>query len=412
MCSKGQRYGTILSFSLLFVVLFSILLDGSTNLFYALEAASGSSLSINFDSPVGILAAICFIFNYALMYLNYALPYGFTTFALVTIICILIDIIRYRKLSLLMVLTMVSMVLVMVYGLTNQWMVLVISMLIGLILFDQTYFLNKTYDLPYAFKGLLSDYIALFVGYHVQDHAKMDICHYHTIKSHHWMVSPVAVTVINCLLYLVNIITLGLSYGLTIHIKAKMMISSLSIQNQHLIYQGKWVVWLIKGIKWWIFTGFTLGFYWLCGCVQLDKIDTLTSQIHFESDDSNASFFDGTMFDYSLIHLFGMVLTILSFGLLYPLYQTISNRYLINHMVIDGFRLVDGSSLKSYIFHWIWCYPLLIITLGLFHGYDQLGQWIKANDKIGFDDDPYLYQANESYVSASEALKGGIISHA
>lgn len=408
MCSKGQRYGSILSFALIFVLLFALLCNGSSILLDYLEAAGGQKLSINFDSSLSGLATFCFIFNYALMYLQYALPYGLITLALIAILCVLMDIIRYRKFTVLMGLTILSMVFIIAYGMTSQWLFLVVSLFIGLILFDQTYLLNKTYDSHYAFKGIVADYMALFVGFNVKDDVQMDLLHRQAMKARNPMVKPMYLTLINILLYLLTILTLGLAYGLTIHIKAKVMIKHLTIQNQSVIYQGKWFTWFIKGIKWWLFTVLTMGLYWLLGGITLDKADTLASLCHFDSDQTMPSFFDGTMTDFGWIHLFSIGITILSLGILYPIGSTMVSRYLINHTVIDGIRLVDGSSVKYRFFHWVWCYPLLILTLGLFHGYDQVGQLINANQKIDFDDDPYLYANDESFADSPLTLKGAL----
>ena len=400
MCSKGQRYGTILSFTLIFIVGFDLLSFLSSEIFYALEAASGSFLSINFTSPLGPLCVFFFLIHYALLYLGYALPFVIAMMAAISAILVLIDFLSYRRCTLLMGLTMVSLMCVFAYGITDSTFLLVAALLIGIILFDQTYFLNKSYDQPYAFDGLLADYGALFFGFTVEGNQENDVLHRHAMQDASIQAQNVRLIVFSIATYVLSVISLGLAYGWCVHLNMKQTIRYRKLNGWTMTYDGKAIYWFIKGLKWWFFTVLTCGVYWLIGCIALDKTATLATQCHIENG-SNPSFFDGTMMDYGLIHVFGMVLTIVSLGMLYPIYSTMSSRYLINHTVIDGYRLIDQRTLKSQCMHWLWCYPLLIVSVGLFSGYDAIGNLIHDNAMIGIDHQPFLYASDEVLSDAS-----------
>ena len=400
MCSKGQRYSTILSFTLIFVIGFSLLSSLSSMLFFTLENATDSSLSINFNHPLGALCAFFFLIHYAFLYLGYALPFVLCFLAMITALLVLVDILRYRRSTWLMGLAMVTCLCVFGYGLLSSIVLLIVAFVIGIVLLDQTYFLNKTYDQPYDISGLFDDYAALFIGFKVQGDPNMDVLHRQALSDASIQTEKVRLICFHMATYALSVVTLGLAYGLCVHLNMKQTIAYRKINGLTMTYEGKAIGWLCKGLKWWVCTVLTCGIYWLIGCIAYDKAATLAEQCHIENG-SSSSFLDGTMMDYGLIHLFGMVITIASLGILYPLYASASNRYLINHTVIDGYRLMDGQTLKYRCIHWLWCYPLLIITFGLFSGYDALGNLIHDNASIMIDENPYLYASNEELLDAS-----------
>ena len=396
MVSKGQRYTTIISFSLIGVLLLYLCDDLTTALFVAFENASGSSLSINLNAPFGLACGICFLLHYVFMYTIYGLPMVLMVISLVCGAMVLIDIIRYRKLTVLMVLSVLSMVSVFYYGYTDHLYALFIALAIGLILFDQTYFLQRRYDQPYALAGLASDYMALFIGFKTNGKTTMDLGYIHVAQQSRLSYPKVKLAILNIVLILLSIISLGTLYGLTIHYRLKWSMSYRLIDGKEIVYNGKWYRWFIKGLKWVVFTLLTLGLYPLLGFIKMDQVNTMIECLHFsDANENDQSFSDMNMMDYLWIHTLGMIITIVSFGLLYPVYKTTSDHYLINHCVIDGYRLIDTASLKTNFIQWVWQYPLMIITIGCYRGIDHAIAIPWYNQCIHVDDDPLIYARDE-----------------
>lgn len=78
------------------------------------------------------------------------------------------------------------------------------------------------------------------------------------------------------------------------------------------------------------------------------------------------SFFDGGLFALIGWSLLGGILTICSFGLLYPWALCLVYGWKINHTVIDGHRMRFNGSAIGLFGNWIKWLLLIIITLGIY----------------------------------------------
>lgn len=79
-----------------------------------------------------------------------------------------------------------------------------------------------------------------------------------------------------------------------------------------------------------------------------------------------SSYFDGGLFHYILLFLFGTFITVISFGILYPWSLTMIYRWRIEHTVIEGRRLEFHGTALGLFGHWIKWLFLTLITLGIY----------------------------------------------
>lgn len=93
------------------------------------------------------------------------------------------------------------------------------------------------------------------------------------------------------------------------------------------------------------------------------------------------SFFDGGLISYIGWFLLGLIVTVLSLGILYPWAVVMLYGWKINHTVIDGHRMHFNGTALGLFGHWIKWWFLTIITLGIygFWVFIKLEDWKAAN---------------------------------
>lgn len=91
-----------------------------------------------------------------------------------------------------------------------------------------------------------------------------------------------------------------------------------------------------------------------------------TVRFGVEQKNGRTSFFDGGLFELILWSIIGIIVTILSFGLLYPWVLCRLMAWKIDHTVIDGKRMVFSGSAFSLYGNWLKWWVLTIITLGIY----------------------------------------------
>lgn len=81
---------------------------------------------------------------------------------------------------------------------------------------------------------------------------------------------------------------------------------------------------------------------------------------------NNESYFDGGLLSLIGVNLLGILITVISFGILYPWAVCLSFGWKINHTVIEGRRLRFIGQPMSLFFNWIKWLLLTIVTLGIY----------------------------------------------
>jgi uncharacterized membrane protein YjgN (DUF898 family) len=80
----------------------------------------------------------------------------------------------------------------------------------------------------------------------------------------------------------------------------------------------------------------------------------------------NRSYFDGGLFGLIGIQILGFLITVFSFGILYPWAIVMILQWKTRHTVIDGQRLRFEGTALGLFGQWIKWLLLIIITLGIY----------------------------------------------
>jgi len=78
------------------------------------------------------------------------------------------------------------------------------------------------------------------------------------------------------------------------------------------------------------------------------------------------SYFDGGLFKYIALRIFGLFITIITLGICLPWSYTMIYRWKIEHTVINGRRLKFSGSAIGLFGLWIKWWFFIIITLGIY----------------------------------------------
>jgi hypothetical protein len=81
--------------------------------------------------------------------------------------------------------------------------------------------------------------------------------------------------------------------------------------------------------------------------------------------------FDGGAGSYLAISLLGLLVTVFSLGLLYPLAYVLRLRWRVEHTLIEGRRMRFTGTGPGLLGMWIKCWFLIVVTLGLY------GFWVR-----------------------------------
>lgn len=93
------------------------------------------------------------------------------------------------------------------------------------------------------------------------------------------------------------------------------------------------------------------------------------------------SYFDGGLFQLIGYRILGIIVTVFTLGICYPLAFTMVYRWEAKHTVIEGRRLRFEGSALGLFGHWIKWWLLTIITFGIYGFWlsIKLKQWITSH---------------------------------
>lgn len=193
---------------------------------------------------------------------------------------------------------------------------------------------------------------------------------------------------------LVTICTLGICYPFAMCFVYKWQMKHTKINGKQLVFDGKGHQLLGRWILWMLLSIITLGIYTLWIPVQKNK--WIVKHTHYKDtevqEENNKSQFTGSTLQYVGWLLLGTILTICSFGLLYPCALCLMYNWRIKHTVIDGDNMeFDGKSMQLWGL-WIKWVLLSIITLGIYSLWIPISllKWeTKHTNKKGLSQKPY-----------------------
>lgn len=168
------------------------------------------------------------------------------------------------------------------------------------------------------------------------------------------------------LAFLITCVTLGIAYPW-----AKCMLYN--YQFKHTVYNGKRLKFegtggdlFVNMFKWAFFTLITCGIYSFF--IPVSKTKWVISNLHFEDEDhiTGESYFDGNTFQLIGVNIVCILLTLISFGLLYPFAVCYRLKWINKHAIINRKRLIfKGKSLNLWGKYLLWIF-LTMITFGIF----------------------------------------------
>lgn len=148
-------------------------------------------------------------------------------------------------------------------------------------------------------------------------------------------------------------------------------------QLKHTVYNGKRLKFegtggdlFVNMFKWIFFTIITLGIY--AFFIPVRKTRWVISNIHYEDENftEGESFFDGKTIQLICVNILCKLLTIISFGLLYPFTVCYKLKWINKHTIINRKKLVFTGKATSLFGKYILWWFLTIITFGIF------GLWV------------------------------------
>lgn len=194
--------------------------------------------------------------------------------------------------------------------------------------------------------------------------------------------------------FIVTLFTLGIGYPFALCFVYRWQMKHTKINGKQLVFDGKGYQLLGKWILWMLLSIITLGIYTLWIPVQKNK--WIIKHTHYKDtqvqEENNQSQFTGSTLQYIGWLLLGTILTICSFGLLYPCALCLMYNWRIKNTVIDGDNMeFDGKSMQLWGL-WIKWILLSIITLGIYSLWIPISllKWeTKHTNKKGLSAKPY-----------------------
>ena len=146
-----------------------------------------------------------------------------------------------------------------------------------------------------------------------------------------------------------------------------------SWEIKHTVYNGKRLKFVGTGgdlfvnmFKWLFFTIITLGIYSLF--IPIKKTKWIASNTHFEDEPyvKEDSYFDGNTLQLIGINILTYMITLFSFGLLFPFATCVKIGWIAKHTVINRKKIVfDGKGYQLWGKYILWSF-LTVITFGIF----------------------------------------------
>lgn len=142
---------------------------------------------------------------------------------------------------------------------------------------------------------------------------------------------------------------------------------------EHTVYNGKRLKFngtgaslFVQKFKWIFFSIITLGIYILW--IPVKKQKWIASNTYFENEPNTKgdSCFTGGLLGLIGVNLFCKLLTLISFGILYPFGLCYKQRWIAKHTVINRKKIVFDGKAVSLIGHYLLWWFLCIITFGIY----------------------------------------------
>ena len=170
----------------------------------------------------------------------------------------------------------------------------------------------------------------------------------------------------NFLRIVLTVCTFGIGYAWGECLYLKYKLGHTVLNEKRLKFEGDGSQLFVENFKWAFLTLITFGIYGLW--VPVKRINWVVSNIHFEDEEFNAA---DTVFYGSMLRLLGInilctLITIISFGILFPVAECIKLRWLAKNTIINNRRVqFRGKALSLYGKYISWAF-LTLITLGIY----------------------------------------------
>lgn len=181
---------------------------------------------------------------------------------------------------------------------------------------------------------------------------------------------------------------------------------------EHTVYNGKRLKFngtgaslFVQKFKWILFSIITFGIYALW--IPVKKQKWIASNTYFENEPytKGDSCFTGGLLGLIGVNLFCKLLTLISFGILYPFGICYKQRWIAKHTVINRKKIVFDGKAVSLIGHYLLWWFLCIITFGIYALWLPINitKWYTKNTHIKLKDE------EEPKLSVAPAILGVLL---
>lgn len=208
--------------------------------------------------------------------------------------------------------------------------------------------------------------------------------------------------------FLITIFTLGIASAWAEKFIIAYKIEHTVYNGKRLKFEGTGASLFVQIFKWVFFTIITFGIYSLW--IPLKKENWIYSNTHYENEEftKGDSYFDGKLLGLIGVNILTNLLTIISFGLLFPFVICYKQKWLAKHTIINRKKLVFSGTSLSLIGNYLLWWFLTIITFGIFGLWlpIKIWKWQAKNTHIKLKDEK---EEKTSFVPALVAIILGII---
>lgn len=181
---------------------------------------------------------------------------------------------------------------------------------------------------------------------------------------------------------------------------------------EHTVYNGKRLKFngtgaslFVQKFKWIFFSIITFGIYALW--IPVKKQKWIASNTYFENEPytKGDSCFTGGLLGLIGVNLFCKLLTLISFGILYPFGICYKQRWIAKHTVINRKKIIFDGKAVSLIGHYLLWWFLCIITFGIYALWLPINitKWYTKNTHIKLKDE------EEPKLSVAPAILGVLL---
>lgn len=162
--------------------------------------------------------------------------------------------------------------------------------------------------------------------------------------------------------------TLGFGTPWTVRREYTWLYEHQVIDDRKLVFEGKAASLFGQWVKWILLSVVTVGVY--AFVVPIKKMQWITKNTHIQgssaSSQENTSEFDGKFWSFFGMRFVNALIVVFSLGICTPWAIVREQRWLAEHRVFDGQRLVFDGSAVGFVGQWIKWLLLSIITLGIY----------------------------------------------